>query len=316
MRQASPAAEEPKRAELPLDLKLAGMLLVFCGTAAVLRMAVALLSGELWVGLSLFALPAGLGVLRLRRGWRTAIIAVYTVFLALTAFGLLVLLVIFLVNGLELPGDVSLEFDSGTVVPLPVWVTVGLTGVWLTAQLFPFVVLRRRGVRRLFEDAPEKGQRLTAALRRGVIASVFLATILTAAGFCLLRSYKPTDYQEAWGDADRMCYVAWGYRGDRLTYVVFKTVDRQPGEDYVSLTPPVTTVSDGEAVLHRPGRPGLRLPGAHFLYACFDGKWESSDLSLTDEELDAIREARLEFHSLQDLIDFAQEKREAGPDPQ
>ena len=121
------------------QLKLAAWIFIIGG---VLSVAGALMSGKLQLGTGLLAIPAGVGLLKRRAGWRTYALAV----LWLAVIGV-ALIVIFNLRSLVL--DLNL-FRWRAEYRSP-WAVIGAIVPFGALAIWQIAVLMRKGVRRLFE---------------------------------------------------------------------------------------------------------------------------------------------------------------------
>lgn len=122
-------------------MRLAAWIFIIGGAFSV---AGALMSGKLQLGTGLLAIPAGVGLLKRRAGWRTYALAV----LWAAAVGI-ALIVVFNFRSLAL----DLKFFGWRAEYRSPWVVIGAILPFWALTVWQIAVLMRGEVRRLFEPA-------------------------------------------------------------------------------------------------------------------------------------------------------------------
>jgi hypothetical protein len=138
---------EQKRT-LPPDLKIVAYLFVIFGLLAVCEVIVSLFARRLSLNLGVLQLPIGIGILNLRRGWRTCAL----VFLAL---GLMFVPVFCL--GLLFPplGTVDFRVFGLRVGDASKGIVLAIAVAAFCLMIWQFRVLTRSDIRRLFSLGPQ-----------------------------------------------------------------------------------------------------------------------------------------------------------------
>jgi len=307
--------EESTRARLPLDLTVVGLLLVYYGMAAACKMVAGLFCGSFTFDLTVLALPAGIGLLRLRASWRNFLLVLYYIGFALISTAVILALGRLLLGhgGMELTRGKGLIIYGQHIGPLPLWLGLDAALVWLVLYVWTFLVLRRPGVERLYSDPIQSGSPLSRPLRIGVAVAIFLALAQTAGALYVRQTYPATNEESTWGSSARMQQLAWGYRWGRLAYVVYLRMDGDPETKSATISGLVQADQDGAARMVMPAAHEAALPGEHFIYNRITGQWRVSDFRVTGPEFDAFRDSEPDDYSMDALVEFVSRLRASAP---
>jgi ABC-type glycerol-3-phosphate transport system permease component len=134
--------------DLPLELKVVAGLFIFQGVCAAIEIVVSLAHGHLNLNFGVLAIPAGFGLLRLSRGWRTFCLVL--LWFALLLIPVVVVLVVGSSTARELKifGQEVGKASQGVVVIFAV--------VFFLISLWQYRVLTREEIRRRFGLAPKE----------------------------------------------------------------------------------------------------------------------------------------------------------------
>ena len=132
--------------EIPRDLKIVAYLCIIFGVLVLLDILLGLLNGHLNLNFGVLQIPVGLGLLRLRRGWRTC-------GLVLLWMGLIADVLFFLGAIFQTPVLTFLGQPIG-LVPRPLALVIAVGHFIL--MIWEYRVLTREDVRRLFYPAYDK----------------------------------------------------------------------------------------------------------------------------------------------------------------
>lgn len=142
--------------EIPRDLKIVAYLLIIFGVMVVIEVLLDLMSARLNFNFGVLQIPSGIGLLRLRRGWRTC--ALTLLWIGLIADVLFCLGVIF--------GSPVLTFLGQPVGLAPRPLSLVLAAGLFILMIWEYRVLTREDVRRLFFNEP-RGETIAEHLARG-----------------------------------------------------------------------------------------------------------------------------------------------------
>lgn len=142
--------------EIPRDLKIVAYLFIIFGIIVLIEILLDLINAHLNINFGVLQLPCGIGLLRLRRGWRTA--ALILLWFGLIANALFCLGVIF--------GSPVLTFFGQPVGLASKPLSLALAAGLFILMIWEYRVLTREDVRRLFFDEP-RGETIAEHLARG-----------------------------------------------------------------------------------------------------------------------------------------------------
>jgi hypothetical protein len=134
--------DEEKRPELPASLRAVAYFTLLCGIGTLLTMIVDLTHKRLSVNLGVLEIPAGFGILRLSRGWRT--FTLLGLWFGMVGFAIAILVLLFggHTSDLKLFGQPVNQWGR----PMLVAISVMALGV----MIWQYRVLTSPAVRRLF----------------------------------------------------------------------------------------------------------------------------------------------------------------------
>jgi hypothetical protein len=135
------AAETPEKHRLPLSLRLVACLTILLGIGSAVDVVVDLFRGTLSINLGVLQIPAGIGLFRLSRGWRT--FALVFIWLGIIGVGLVALT-------FAMGGTAKIMFLPRPLMDYSRELTLASHVVWLGLLLWELRVLTTPRVKRLF----------------------------------------------------------------------------------------------------------------------------------------------------------------------
>jgi hypothetical protein len=134
--------DEEKHPELPAPLRAVAYFTILCGIGTLLTMIVDLTQKRLTLNIGVLEIPAGFGILRLSRGWRT--FTLWTLWFGMVGFTIVILILLF---GGHTP-ELNLFGQPVNRWGRPMLVAVSVTA--LGVMIWQYRALTSPGVRRLF----------------------------------------------------------------------------------------------------------------------------------------------------------------------
>jgi hypothetical protein len=154
LQQEVTAEAAPLRPELPLALKVVAWLTIGQGILTVIGGINSVFHDRFHIDLTFLFIPAGIGLLKLRRGWRT-----FTLVNIWLTLGASLLCVVFAAANKE---PIELRLMGMKKGPIPDWVLIPGALLFFIVTLWQYRVLIRKDVRVLFglsERMPGLGDR-------------------------------------------------------------------------------------------------------------------------------------------------------------
>ena len=142
LEQGIPADAASSRPKIPLALKVVAWLLIAQGSLTAIGAVIALFRDSFHFDLTLLLIPAGFGLLKLRRGWR--IFTLVVIWLYLITCPLIAVLALF--SGTP----VNMRVFGFTKVAVPHWVVIPAAVLFFLLFLWQYRVLIRWDVKALF----------------------------------------------------------------------------------------------------------------------------------------------------------------------